>query len=205
MGTGDATVGTNPQDLRSLGGKTLRVRTDGTVPPDNPFASAADPRTRLVYTYGHRNVQGLALRPGTRQMWAVEHGPDVNDEVNVLAAGRNYGWDPVPGYNQRVPMTDRRKFPGAVRARWSSGRRTVATSGATFLSGAKWGSWRGGIAVAALKGSELLVLSPRGRVLAVLRLGYGRLRAAQLGPDGNLYVSTDNGSNDRILRLAPRG
>ena len=204
IGTGDATVGTNPQDLRSLGGKTLRVRPDGTVPPDNPFARAADPRTRLVYTYGHRNVQGMALRPGTGQMWAVEHGPDVDDEVNVLVAGRNYGWDPVPGYNQRAPMTDLRKFPHAVRARWSSGQRTVATSGAAFL-GAKWGSWRGGIVVVALKGSEILVLSPGGRLLVVLRPGYGRLRAAQLGPDGDLYVSTDNGSDDRVLRLTPRG
>ena len=102
IATGDAAVGTTPQGLNSLGGKVLRVdASTGAGAPGNPFASSP-----LIYTYGHRNVQGLALRPGTRQMWSVEHGPDVDDEINLLVAGGNYGWDPVPGYNESVPMTD---------------------------------------------------------------------------------------------------
>ena len=118
IATGDAQTGTVPQDLTSLGGKVLRVSAaTGESARGNPIASSR------IYTYGHRNVQGLARRPGTNQMWSVEHGPTEDDEINLLAAGRNYGWDPVPGYNQSVAMTDLVKFPGAVEARWSSGSR----------------------------------------------------------------------------------
>jgi glucose/arabinose dehydrogenase len=211
VGTGDAATGTNPQNLRSLGGKTLRVRRNGSVPPDNPFAASPDRRTRLIYTYGHRNVQGLARRLGTRQMWSVEHGPSSHDEVNVLLPGANYGWNPVPGYDESVPMTDLRRYPRAVRARWTSGNGVIAPSGATFLAGSGWGRWQGALAVAALRGSRLTVftLGPRSRivraeVVPALDQRYGRLRCAQLGPDRSLYVTTDNGSGDRILRITPR-
>jgi glucose/arabinose dehydrogenase len=209
IGTGDAAVGTNAQSLTSLGGKTLRVNRSGTVPADNPFASRGG-RAALVWTYGHRNVQGLALRPGTTQMWSAEHGPDRDDEVNLLAKGRNYGWNPVPGYNENVPMTDTAEFPSAVRARWSSGVPTVATSGATFLSGSAWGKWEGALAVAELKNTGVRVLSmtPDGRVtadeqLAPLNDTYGRIRTVQSASDGSVYVTTSNGSNDRILRVRP--
>jgi glucose/arabinose dehydrogenase len=211
IGTGDAATGTNPQNLRSLGGKTLRIRPTGAVPADNPFARDADRNRRLVYTYGHRNVQGMALRPGTDQMWNVEHGPAADDEVNALVKGRNYGWDPVPGYNESVPMTDRAKFPDAVGARWSSGSPTLATAGAAFLVGPRWGRWRGALAVAALKASKVVIFTldnsrvVRAETLAATNQKYGRLRAAQLGPDGSLYITTDNGSGDRILRITPRG
>ena len=138
IATGDAASGTVPQDLTSLGGKALRVdASTGAGAPTNPFALSR------VYTYGHRNVQGLALRPGTSQMWSVEHGPSVDDEINRLVAGRNYGWDPVPGYNERVPMTDLVEYPDAVEAKWSSGSPTLATSGAIFLEGNQWGVWEG--------------------------------------------------------------
>jgi glucose/arabinose dehydrogenase len=210
IGTGDAATGTNPQNLRSLGGKTLRVRRNGSVPPDNPFARSRDPRTRLVYTYGHRNVQGLARRLGTTQLWSVEHGPTYDDEVNLLAPGANYGWNPVPGYDEGVPMTDQRRYPRAVRARWSSGNGVIAPSGAAFLAGSGWGRWRGALAVAALRGSRLTVFTvgPRSRIVRVevpraLDQRYGRLRSVELGPDRSLYVTTDNGSGDRILRVTP--
>ncbi|MDQ1678455.1 MAG: aldose sugar dehydrogenase [Actinomycetota bacterium] len=211
IGTGDAATGTNPQNLRSLGGKTLRIRPTGAVPTDNPFARDADQNKRLVFTYGHRNVQGMALRPGTDQMWNVEHGPGLDDEVNLLVKGANYGWNPVPGYDESVPMTDLAKFPNALRARWSSGSPTVATSGASFLVGAPWGRWRGALAVATLKGSRVLILTrdgttiTRAETLAATDRTFGRLRAAQTGPDGSLYITTDNGSGDRILRITPRG
>ena len=118
IATGDGVNGTNPQDLTSLGGKVLRVNAStGTGAPGNPFTSAP-----LVYTYGHRNVQGLARRPCTSQMWSVEHGPFIDDEINLLVSGGNYGWDPVPGYNESVPMTDLTKYPAAVEAKWSSGQ-----------------------------------------------------------------------------------
>lgn len=143
VATGDAAHGTNAQDLTSLAGKTLRVRTDGTVPADNPFVGSGNINTRKLFTYGHRNPQGLARRPGTNEMWSVEHGPDWDDEVNRLLAGGNYGWDPMPlPNNENVPMTDLTKFPNAVPARWSSGTPTEATSGGDFLVGSRWGEWQ---------------------------------------------------------------
>ena len=91
IATGDGYSGTAAQDLSSLGGKVLRVDSQtGAGAPDNPFAPSP------IYTYGHRNPQGLALRPGTSQMWSVEHGPDHDDEINLLVSGGNYGWDPAP-------------------------------------------------------------------------------------------------------------
>jgi glucose/arabinose dehydrogenase len=138
----------------------------------------------------------------------VEHGPTRDDEINVLVAGGNYGWDPVPGYDESVPMTDVVKFPGARRAIWSSGFPTIATSGATFLEGDRWRDWDGALAVANLKGAHLRVLSldasngVTGEAVALTT--FGRLRTPVLGPDGSLYVTTSNGGGtDRILRVTP--
>ena len=205
IATGDAALGTPPQDLSSLGGKVLRVDSStGAGAETNPLAS---PR---VYSYGHRNVQGLALRPGTSQMWAVEHGPRVDDEINLLLAGGNYGWDPVPGYNESVPMTDRVKFPRAVEAKWSSGSPTLAVSGGIFLEGSQWGIWEDRLAVATLRDSRLRLFefTPEGDfvgqvVVSELDRAYGRLRTPMMGPDGALYVTTSNGGGrDLILRVA---
>ena len=205
IATGDAASGTVPQDLTSLGGKVLRVdASTGAGAPANPFASSP-----LIYTYGHRNPQGLALRPGTSQMWSVEHGPSVDDEINLLVAGRNYGWDPLPGYNESVSMTDLMKFPGAVEAKWSSGSPTLATSGGIFLEGDQWGVWEGRLALATLQDSKLRLFefTPEGAfvsqvVVPELNGAFGRLRTPMMGPDGALYVTTSNGGGvDRILRI----
>ena len=205
IGTGDAASGRVPQDLTSLGGKVLRVDpSTGAGALTNPLASSR------VYSYGHRNVQGLALRPGASQMWSVEHGPRRDDEINLLVAGRNYGWDPVPGYNESVPMTDLAKFPGAVEARWSSGSPTLAVSGGIFLEGGQWGVWEGRLAVATLRDSRLRLFefTPDGDfvsqvIVRELDRSYGRLRTPMMGPDGALYVTTsDGGGRDRILRIA---
>jgi glucose/arabinose dehydrogenase len=204
VGTGDAARGTNPQNLGSLGGKVLRVRNDGSIPTTNPFYRRGG-KARYVYSFGHRNVQGLARRPGSGQMWSVEQGTSRNDEVNRVFSGGNYGWNPVPGYNEARPMTDKRRYPNATRAKWSSGASTVATSGATFISGSRWGSWNGRLAVAMLKGEGVKLLTLRGdRVTGtsnVLR-SYGRIRTVQQGPDGALYFTTSNGSRrDAIYRV----
>ena len=211
VATGDAATGTVPEDLASLGGKVLRVdAATGATAPGNPFASR-------VYSYGHRNVQGLALRPGTSEMWSVEHGPDVDDEINVLSSGGNYGWDPVPtestdpSYNENVPMTDLVKYPDAIEARWSSGDPTLATSGGIFLEGADWEAWEGRLAVAALKARSLRILEFAADgtfvsqvVVPELDGHWGRLRTPMLGPNGALYVTTSNGgSQDRILKIVP--
>ena len=205
IATGDAATGTVPQDLTSLGGKVLRVNgSTGAAAPGNPFGSR-------VYTYGHRNVQGIALRPGTSQMWTVEHGPTRDDEINLLTAGGNYGWDPVPGYNESVPMTDLVKFPGAIKAKWSSGNPTLATSGGIFLDSADWDAWNGRLAVATLKASKLYIFEFAADGTFVSRVvvpelhgTYGRLRTPMLGPDGALYLTTSNGGvADKILKVVP--
>ncbi len=206
IATGDGTSGTVPQDLTALGGKVLRVNaSNGAGAPGNPFSSSP-----LVYTYGHRNVQGLARRPVSCQMWSVEHGPSTDDEINLLVSGSNYGWDPVPGYNEGVSMTDLTKYPDAVEAKWSSGSPTLATSGGIFLEGSHWGDWEGRFAVASLKDSTLRIFEFANNgafvnqvVVSELDGTYGRLRTPMMGPDGALFVTTSNGSDDKILRVEP--
>ena len=210
VGTGDAATGTNPQDLTSLGGKTLRLDPATGKPwPGNPFAGAKGPK-RFIWTYGHRNVQGLAQRAdGT--LWSVEQGTSRDDEVNRLVGGGNYGWNPVPGYDESTPMTDQ-SLPGRQReAVWSSGDPTLATCGAAFVSGKKWGGLRGTLAVAVLKAERVifLKLDRDGRLRNVrtpdeLRR-YGRIRQVVDGPGHDLLVLTDNGEGrDVLLRVSPR-
>ncbi len=211
--TGD---GDNPpaaQDLNSLSGKVLRVDAQtGQGAPDNPFAADANPVTRRIYTYGHRNPQGLAFRPGTSQAWSVEHGPSYDDEINLLVSGGNYGWDPEwrnGSYFESVPMTDLEDFPEAVEAKWRSGFPAIATSGAAFLDGEGWGVWDGRLAVALLKQQQLKLFefSEDGALISEVLVSeldqaYGRLRSPVLGPDGALYITTSNGSgNDQVLQV----
>lgn len=216
VGTGDSARPAVSQDRTKLGGKVLRIdpRTGGPA-PGNPFAGSPNLAERLVFTYGNRNVQGVTVQPGTGRLFAAEHGPDVDDEINLLRSGANYGWDPSRGgsrtsYDESVPMTDLQRFPDAVRSVWRSGNSTEAISGAGFLTGAQWGGMHDLLAVAALKGAKLLLMrvDANGAVTEVGRLPqldgiYGRLRAVRPGPDGALYVTTSNGDDDKVLRIAP--
>jgi aldose sugar dehydrogenase len=208
IGTGDTARASVAQDRSSLGGKVLRVDlATGEGVAGNPFGDR-------IYTYGHRNVQGVAVRQDG-MVFTAEHGPSVDDEVNVLKPGGNYGWDPskggtVGGYDEDVPMTDLSRFPDAVPAVWSSGSPTEAICDAAFLSGDQWGSLNGVLAVTALKGSKLLLftVTPEGGVHSVaipaeLDGTYGRLRGAELSPDGSLYLTTSNGTDDKLLRITP--
>ena len=211
VATGDATVGTNPRNLNSLGGKTLRLnRFSGNPWPDNPDVDSTNRNRRYVMTYGHRNMQGLAQRSdGT--LWSAEHGPDRDDEINRLRVGGDYGWHPVPGYNQTVPMTDH-DLPGTqVSARWRSGIPTRATSGIAWVRGDKWRAYRGTLAVAALKGARVMFMRfdaagayRNMRTPGALR-NFGRLRSVTSLPNGDLLVTTSNGDGrDSVLRVRPR-
>lgn len=216
VGTGDTARGAVAQDRASLGGKVLRIDVEtGGPAAGNPFAAAANPAERLVYTYGHRNVQGVAIQPDTGSVYTAEHGPSTDDEVNRLVAGANYGWDPsqggsVGGYDESVPMTDLARFPDAVVAAWSSGSPVEAVSGAAFVAGPQWGELSGVLAVGALRGEKLLLmrLGADGAVAevsvpAALDGAFGRLRAVRTAPDGTLFVSTSNGTDDKVLRVDP--
>ncbi|MTD13514.1 hypothetical protein GIS00_06095 [Nakamurella sp. YIM 132087] len=211
IGTGDAAVGTWPQDREVLNGKVLRITTTGAAAPGNPYYNSSNAVTRRIFTYGHRNVQGLALRPGTNEMWSVEQGTGRDDEVNKLGAGRNYGYNPVPGYNESVPMTDL-SLPNATAAVYTTGDPTLALSGGTWLTGAQWGSLDGAFVAAALKDTSLraLTITAAGTLVSQQSIpqldnSYGRLRSPQLGPDGALYVTTSDGDGqDQILRVVPQ-
>ena len=211
VGTGDATIAAAPQRLRSLNGKVLRLnRMTGRPWPSNPWVNAPNFHRRYLHDYGHRNVQGLAWRPGGG-MWAVEHGPERDDEINALRAGGNYGWDPGPGYDESTPMTEY-SLPGRqIGARWNSGYPTWATSGAVWVRGAEWGAYRGTLAVATLKDSKLAFFKfdSSGRFLwrrvpPALNGTYGRLRSVVQTANHDLLVTTSNGAGtDRVIRVHP--
>jgi glucose/arabinose dehydrogenase len=212
IGTGDNAKGSNPQDRDTLAGKVLRIDAATGQPADgNPFPGPGP--SAYVFDYGHRNVQGLAVRPGTEQVYNVEQGTSRDDEVNLLEPGANYGYDPDGAdgsYDESVPMTDL-DLPGAVPAVWSSGDSTIATCGGTFLDGDQWGDYDGLMLLGVLKGQGILALrlADDGHLTEQFRLPefegtHGRIRTVQLGTDGDLYVTTDNGEDDQLLRVTPR-
>ncbi len=193
------------QKLDSQLGKILRLREDGTAPADNPFAGrpGADP---FLWTIGHRNIQGLTRDPTSGRIWANEHGSRGGDELNLLRAGGNYGW-PRATYsieytfgiisrdNSRSGMVD----PVAV---WTPAQ---APSGLQFYTGSAFPAWRGDLFSGALKRKEIrrVDLDADGRVLGQESLPIGeRVRDVRQGPDGNLYVLTDEDAG-RLLRIQP--
>jgi len=201
VGTGDAAIETTPQDDESLGGKVLRIDRDGVAAPGNPGGYR-------WFSKGHRNIQGMAFRSADDLGVSVEHGPSVDDEVNLLVEG-NFGWDPGPNYDEGVPMTDLVKFPDAVEAIWSTGSSTLALSGAGFIEGGAWGDWDGVLAVATLKAEHLHIyfVTSEGDVTDDFRVieDQGRLRSPRQGPDGGLlYITTDGFSGDgKVLQVTP--
>lgn len=211
VGTGDSAQALSPQtpqDPKSLGGKILRVTRDGAAAPGN----LAKPYDARMYSYGHRNTQGLAFFSAAREDGLVgvsaEHGPDVDDELNPVVQG-NFGWAPNSTYDEvDVPMTDLARFPNAVEARWRTGTPTQAPAGITIINGKQWKSWDGAVAMAILKETHLKIIElgdtpEENQVTRLLKAGFGRIRCVTQGPDGNLYVGTSNGSDDKIIRVTP--
>jgi len=195
---GDNGNGQLAQDPGSLNGKVLRMNADGSVPDDNPILPGAGSRT-VAYTMGHRNPQGLVFaRDGV--VLEIETGATSNDEINVLSPGKNYGWPDQEGKGGMA-----RGFTDPV---WTSGSATYATSGAAFVTGDAWGQWSGSLFIATLKEQDLRRFTVSGPTVAqketLYDQKYGRLRSVVPGPDGALYVTTSNGSGDRIIRIAPQ-
>ena len=197
---GDAAIPNFAQDVASLAGKILRLNRDGTSPADNRFSS-------LVYTYGHRNPQGLDWHPTSGDLWEVEHGATGNDEVNAIRAGLNFGWPSIEGADTIPGMEPPVTFYNPA----------IAPSGASFYRGQRFPQFAGNLFVATLRGTHLLRLTVDAagrRVTAQERLlegTYGRIRDVISGPDGNLYFCTNNrdgrgsqaADDDRVLRLVP--
>jgi glucose/arabinose dehydrogenase len=195
------------QDLGDHNGSMIRLRDDGSVPDDNPFVGRAGARPE-IYSYGHRNVQGLALADDGETVWALEHGPQGGDEVNRLVPGRNYGWPAITyGVNYGIGTkigegTGKAGMEQPVYY-WNP---SIAPSGMTFYQGDKFPDWRGNLLVGALKYQLLsrLVLQD-GEVVAeeqLLRHELGRIRTVQVGPDGYVYLLTDE-NRGRLVRLEP--
>jgi glucose/arabinose dehydrogenase len=199
-------VGRQAQDPTNAYGAVIRIRADGTIPAANPFAT--DPQRRPeIYTFGHRNVQGLAQRPGSEQVWAVEHGPKGGDELNLLRPGGNYGW-PAITYGvdyDGTPVSALRRQAGLQQPVWYW-LPSIAPSSAEFYAGDLFTEWRGDLFVTALRGKQLQRLELEGDHvigIEVLLADQGeRFRRVQAGPDGCLYLLTDS-PDGRVLRLAP--
>jgi len=204
------------QDPNGLNGRVLRINRDGSIPDDNPILSGATRRT-AAYTMGQRNPQGIAFR-SDGLILTVEHGTDRDDEINRIVPGGNYGyacWSATdtlgPAQEQEGPARDGcRPADDYLPAVWASGFPTLATSGAVFLAGEHWAEWEDSLIVSTLKEMDLrrFAVSDDGAsatlVETLLDNEWGRLRAVVIGPDGWLYVSTANVTDDKILRVERR-
>ncbi|MES2226685.1 MAG: PQQ-dependent sugar dehydrogenase [Pseudomonadota bacterium] len=202
-------------DAQSLGnhhGKIVRIEPDGRVPADNPFVGQAKFPGALpeIWSYGHRNVQGAAIHPVTGELWADEHGPQGGDELNVVQAGKNYGW-PVISYGAEYG-SGAKIGEGSAKAGMEQPLTywvpSIATSGLAFLTSDRYPGWKGNAFVGALKARLLVRLELDGRRVVreerLLRDLGERIRDVRQGPDGWLYLLTDS-AQGRILRLEGRG
>jgi len=200
--TGDAGNANLAQDLNSLAGKILRINRDGSIPDDNPFPNSP------VFSYGHRNPQGIDWHPTSKILVASEHGPSAHDEINSVIAGKNYGWPIIVGDGED---------PKFVNPMLHTADETWAPSGASFYNSDKIPGWENKFFVATLRGSHLRMLDldlEQNKVVssdALFQNTFGRLRDVVAGPDGYLYLLTSNNdgrgapapNDDRILRIVP--
>lgn len=193
----------NPQNIHLDGGKIYRINDDGSIPSDNPFVSEPDAKA-AIYSYGHRNPQGLALNPFTGKIWEHEHGPQGGDEINIIEAGKNYGWPLITygiNYDDSV-ITDNTSLPGMQQPihYWVP---SIAPSGMAFINSDKYPNWKGKLLVGSLKFKYLnLVTLENEKVTKEEKLieGLGRVRTVKVGPDGYIYVSVEQLG---IVRLLP--
>jgi glucose/arabinose dehydrogenase len=194
------------QNLANHLGKIIRIRPDGSVPPDNPFAVSQGAKPE-IWSYGHRNPQGLAFHPATGRLWEHEHGPRGGDEINLIEAGKNYGW-PVIGYGidyNGAKIHESTHKEGMEQPIWYWVP-SIAPSGMAFYSADLFPAWRGNLFIGALAGEILVRLELDGeKISKEERLFHAldeRIRDVRAGPDGALWLATDN-SAGRILRVMP--
>jgi aldose sugar dehydrogenase len=196
MTTGDAFDQTLPQNQNNLNGKVLRLNLDGSIPSDNPFPN------NPVWSYGHRNPQGLVMVNNI--LYASEHGPDIEDEVNIIEKGRNYGWPdvngPCDGSEKSFCTSNNVKEPI-----WSSGGSTIAVCGLDYYNNDLMPQWKNSLLMMTLKNTSIRQLRLSNNGLSVLETQtfakgqWGRLRDLCISPAGKVYVCTSNGSNNDVL------
>lgn len=207
-GAGDLPTGPEPQQLNNLYGKVLRINPDGSIPADNPFLKRRGARPE-IYAYGFRDPEGATLDPGTGELWTAENGPRGGDELNHVRPGRNYGF---PAISYGLDYQGHLLGTGKLQARgmeqpvyfWTP---SMATSGLTFYDGGLFPQWRGDIFMGALAAKRLVHLHmENGKVKEeehLLMDGGKRLRDVREGPDGALYILTDENPGE-VWRLTPR-
>ena len=197
------------QNVTDHHGTINRIHDDGRVPQDNPFVNREGARPE-IWTYGHRNPQGLAIHPETGDVWATEHGPQGGDELNLIRPGLNFGW-PVIGYGVNY-RTGRAIHEGTHREGMEQPVHfwvpSIATSGLLFYTGDKFPEWRGSLFVGGMIGQQLARLTLDGRRVRseeTLLQGLGRIRDVRQGPDGFIYLAIDNrdGQPTPVVRLEP--
>jgi glucose/arabinose dehydrogenase len=192
----------NPQDITKDGGKIYRLNDDGTIPSDNPFVNNANAKT-AIFSYGHRNPQGMATNPTTGEIWSHEHGPQGGDEVNIVRAGKNYGW-PVITYGENYgggAITDKTAQEGMEQPviYWVP---SIAPCGMAFVQNSKYPGWDGDLIVGSLKFNYLeRCVIENNKVIRQEKIaeGIGRVRNVEMGNDGYLYVGVEEKG---LFRLA---
>lgn len=194
----------NPQDITRDGGKIYRLNQDGSIPTSNPFFNEKESK-KAIYSYGHRNPQGMSKHPETGAIWIHEHGPRGGDEINIIGAGKNYGWPKITyGINYSgTPITNDQDLPGLEQPfyYWIP---SIAPSGMAFVSSDNYPKWKNNLLVGSLKFEylELLVIEnnkvkERHKVLE----GIGRIRNVKQGPDGLIYIGVEGKG---ILKIIPK-
>jgi glucose/arabinose dehydrogenase len=193
----------NPQRLDRDAGKIHRINSDGSIPEDNPFVAQKDAHDS-IYSYGHRNPQGMAKHPVTGDIWTHEHGPKGGDEINIIKQGANYGW-PVISYGVNysgTSFTDLTEKEGMQQPAWYWVP-SIAPSGMTFVTSDIYPNWKGKVIVGSLKFAYLVALELDGdKILSqeILFPGIGRVRNVKQGDDGYIYVATDGTG---IFKIVP--
>jgi len=194
----------NPQDITKDCGKVYRLNDDGSIPNDNPFINQPNAK-KAIYSYGHRNPQGMIKNPETGAIWTHEHGPKGGDEINIIAAGKNHGWPLVShGKNYSgTSFTENTSLPGMEDPmhHWTP---SIAPSGMAFISSDIYKNWKGNLLVGSLKFQYLdRCVIKNNTVVKEEKLleGLGRIRTIKQGPDGFIYVGVENLG---IIKLLPK-
>jgi len=194
----------NPQDITKDGGKVYRLNDDGSIPSDNPFYNQENAK-KAIFSYGHRNQQGMTVHPVTKQIWAHEHGPQGGDEINIVEKGKNYGWPTITyGINYDNTIITEKKVMDGMEQPVYYYIPSIAPSGMTFISSDIYGDWKGNLLIGSLRFQYLERLVMKDNKVTFrekIMPNIGRVRNVIQGPDGFIYVAVENKG---IFKIIPK-